>query len=57
MRLANRKPNRKQSSGFPDFLQGENLDFTHPYPCHVCKVPFRSRHALATHKHPKKEQS
>lgn len=37
----------------PDFLIENDLDYTRPYPCGVCKKSFTSRHSLATHSHRK----
>lgn len=38
---------------YPSFEVTDDLDYTTPYPCHVCHETFRSRHDLATHPHPK----
>ena len=44
----------KNPGKFPEFVIQDDLDYTTPYPCHVCHQEFRSRRELATHPHPKR---
>lgn len=50
------RPQVRQSPYRPDFMIENDLDYTTPYPCGVCRRTFTSRHELATHKHPKGSQ-
>lgn len=51
------KPQTRQAPYQPDWNIENDLDYTTPYPCGVCKRSFTSRHALATHKHPKRSSA
>lgn len=48
------RPKQSQEAYVPDFTLEPDLDYTAPYPCGVCRVEFRSRYALGTHKHKKR---
>lgn len=48
------KPTVRQEPYLPNFQVEDDLDYTTPYPCGVCRKTFTSRHSLATHKHSKK---
>lgn len=55
--LMGEKPYRPKKVARPyqvDFFAEKDMDYTNPYPCGVCGDTFVSRHALATHKHPKR---
>lgn len=47
------EPKKSNSPRPVEWLNENDLDYTTPYPCGVCKRTFTSRTSLATHKHPK----
>lgn len=48
------RPQQRQSPSVVDWNVENDMDYTTPYPCGVCRRTFTSRYELATHKHPRK---